>query len=171
MIFCIYDKNAAYSVCGAGVLFMISLPIIRKNIYKRITTWRCLFLNKFWGMHIGEGTRISRKSFLDFANPKGIYIGEYSIITPGVRIFTHDHVNGGLKDTRIGSYCFVGANSLIMPGITIADHCVIAAGSVVTRDVPASSLVAGNPARIIRSGIETGRWGHLRRLPKASEIE
>jgi len=147
---------------------VLSLPKIAKFFYKRWSSARRWYYNRVWGMHIGEGTRISTKAFLDFSNPKGIYIGEYSIVTPGVRIFTHDHVNGGVTDTRIGSYCFVGANSLLMPGVTIGDHSVIAAGSVVTRDVPPGSMIAGNPARILRSGIKTGRWGHLSKNSKPS---
>jgi len=62
-------------------------------------------------------------------------------------------------DTHIGSYCFIGANALILPGIKIGDHCIVAAGSVVNKDVPDRSLVAGNPSKVIRSNLETGYWG------------
>jgi serine acetyltransferase len=46
-----------------------------------------------------------------------------------------------------------------MPGIHIGDECIVGSGSVVTRDVPSHSIVGGNPARIIRSGIRTRYWG------------
>ena len=122
---------------------------------------RVTYLRKVWGMTLGEGVLISGKAFLDFTNPKGIHIGSYSIVTPGVRIFTHDFVNNRHIDTHIGSCCFIGANALILGGVKIGDHCVVAAGSVLTKDVPAASLVAGNPAKIIRSGITTGHWGMM----------
>lgn len=49
-----------------------------------------------------------------------------------------------------------------MPGVVIGDGSIVAAGSVVTKDVPARSIVAGNPARVIRSDIDTGPYGRLR---------
>lgn len=133
----------------------------RALFQKRLALARASYLNRFWGMHIGEGSRISGKAFLDYANPTGIHIGSYTIVTPGVRIFTHDFVKFGKSDTRIGSNCFVGANSIIMPGVVIGDHCIIAAGSVVINEVPSHSLVAGNPARVVRSDIVTERYGQL----------
>jgi acetyltransferase-like isoleucine patch superfamily enzyme len=48
-----------------------------------------------------------------------------------------------------------------MPGLRIGDHSVIAAGAVVTKDVPPHSIVAGNPAKIIRSNIMTTNWGKI----------
>lgn len=51
---------------------------------------------------------------------------------------------------RIGSGSWVGARAMVLPGVTIGRRCVIAAGSVVARDVPDDTLVGGNPARVIR---------------------
>lgn len=70
--------------------------------------------------------------------------------------------------TWIGRNCFIGGESLILPGVTIGDNCVIGAGSVVTKDVPARSIVAGNPAKVIRSEIDVGRYG---RFTDADETE
>ena len=52
---------------------------------------------------------------------------------------------------RIGNGTWVGARAMILPGVTIGSRVVVAAGSVVTRDVPDDVLVAGNPARVVRS--------------------
>ena len=52
---------------------------------------------------------------------------------------------------RIGKNCFIGCNCLILKGVTIGDNCVIGAGSVVTRDIAANTMAAGNPAKMIRS--------------------
>ena len=54
------------------------------------------------------------------------------------------------KPVTIGSDCWFGANVVVCPGVTIGEGCVIGAGSVVTRDIPARSFAAGVPARVIR---------------------
>ena len=55
------------------------------------------------------------------------------------------------KPVHVGKNCWICANTTILPGVTIGDNCVIGAGSVVTRDIPANSFAAGNPARVIRT--------------------
>lgn len=60
-------------------------------------------------------------------------------------------------DTYIGNNVIVGINSIILPGVKIGNHVVVGAGSVVTKDVPDHTIVAGNPARIIREGIRVER--------------
>ena len=134
---------------------------IRTRLQIAVTALRNLYLRRVWGMKIDRGARISGKAFLDYTNPGGIHIGAYTIVTPGARIFTHDFVKARHLDTRIGSRCFVGANAIILAGVTIGNGCVIGAGAVVTGDVPDNSMVAGNPARIVRSDIETGYWGMM----------
>ncbi len=62
-------------------------------------------------------------------------------------------------DTYIGFNCFIGAQAIIMPGVRVGDQCIVGSGAVVTRDVPPGSIVAGNPAKVIRSGVRTVKWG------------
>ena len=54
------------------------------------------------------------------------------------------------KSVHIGSDCWFGANAVVCPGVTIGDGCVIGAGSVVTKDIPARSLAVGVPAHVVR---------------------
>ena len=110
-------------------------------------------------MNIHETVRLSSKTFLDRTNPTGIHIDEYTSLTANVTVLTHDYINRKHKDTYIGKNCFIGMNSIILPGITIGDHVVVAAGSVVTKNVPSNSLVGGNPAKIIRENIQTLKYG------------
>ena len=70
-------------------------------------------------------------------------------------------------DTWIGKECNIGAKSMILPGVRIGDNCVVAAASVVMKDVPSNCLVAGNPARIMEKGIRTGRLGIMDRTVRA----
>lgn len=117
------------------------------------------YYNTVWGTSIGEGCRISLSAKLDRTNPKGVIIGDYTIVTFNVAILTHDFVNRRDLPTKIGSHCFIGCGSIILPGVTIGNHCIVAAGTLVREDVPDNSIVAGNPGRIVRSGIETVEWG------------
>lgn len=112
-------------------------------------------------MEIGAGTVISRSARLDRTNPQGIHIGCDTYIAFDACILAHDMCRRLRTDTHVGSNCFIGARSVILPGIRIEDSVIVAAGAVVTKDVPAHCIVAGNPARIIRSGIETTKFGVL----------
>lgn len=119
--------------------------------YCKFTRWK---LTKIYGMDIGENVRISRRAVLDYSrNPKGIHIGDNSMITGNVIMLAHDHVRGIMTDTYLGNYVFVGGGSIIMPGVRVGNHVIIGAGSVVTKDIPDNSVVVGNPAKIIRKGV------------------
>ena len=88
-----------------------------------------------------------------------VTIGDDVLLAPGVGIYTAGHPldaerrDKGLEyayPVTIGSHVWIGAGVHILPGVTIGDYAVIGAGSVVTKDVPANFLAAGNPCRVIR---------------------
>ncbi len=140
----------------------MSVPLfaaLRTQLRPFLLRLRLLYFRRVWGMDIGEGCDISFSARLDKTNPRGIHIGDQSIVTFGATILTHDFVNNRQLDTRIGRWCFIGAHSIILPGAEIGDHSIVGAGSVVAGTVPPHSLVAGNPARIIEADIETGPYG------------
>ena len=66
-------------------------------------------------------------------------------------------------DTYIGRRCFIGADVIVLGGVRVGDEVIVGAGAVVTKDVPSNCVVAGNPARIIRQGISTGKYGQLKK--------
>ena len=105
------------------------------------------------------GTRISLKASLDKTHPTGIHIGKDTGIGARAVILCHDFIRNRHVDTWIGSNCHIGIQAIILPGVRIGDSCIVAPGSVVMRDVPSGSLVSGNPARVIESGLELGPWG------------
>lgn len=123
---------------------------------------RRLVLTRVWGMDIHPSAQLSLSAKLDRTFPIGVHVGPRSYVAFEARILTHDMTRGLYMHTRIGSDCFIGGRSLILPGIEIGDGCVVGAGSVVTRSVPPRCLVAGNPARILREGIEVGPYGRFR---------
>ena len=122
---------------------------------------RRLFFTKLMGMDLHPTVQISLSAKLDMTFPKGVHVAAHSYVAFGTRVLTHDRTRGLYLHTRIGENCFIGSESLILPGLTIGDNCVIGAGSVVTKDVPPRSIAAGNPAKIIRSDIEVGHYGRF----------
>jgi acetyltransferase-like isoleucine patch superfamily enzyme len=96
-----------------------------------------------------------------------VEIGQGTIIGGGAMILDTDfHPRGPQGDwltdpkavskpVRIGKKCFIGARAIILKGVTIGDGAVVGAGSVVTRDIPSYSIAAGNPARVIKAGIQS----------------
>jgi exopolysaccharide acyltransferase PssR len=143
------------------------LAVVRRELRPFFGELRRLYFNKLWGMDIGPECRVSFSARLDKSYPRGIHIGEGTAINFGACILTHDTPRGVHGDTWIGKECNIGANSIIMPGIRVGDNCVVAAASVVMKDVPSNCLVAGNPARIIEKGIRTGRLGIIDRTVRA----
>lgn len=93
-------------------------------------------------MDIGDNVVIARTAVLDKnVNPQGIHIGDNTWILRNATVLAHDHCrslneNKGRFDTIIGRNCIIGINSIILPGITVGDHCVVAAGAVVTKNTP-----------------------------------
>ena len=86
-----------------------------------------------------------------------IYIGKGTCIAANVGIITANHDLHDLtkaapgKDVRLGEKCWIGMNSTILPGVTLGDHTIVGAGSVVTKSFPEGHcVIAGNPAKIIR---------------------
>jgi carbonic anhydrase/acetyltransferase-like protein (isoleucine patch superfamily) len=139
----------------------------RKGIARRIVMFLrgmvldglVLFYRKGMGMDLHPSCRVSLRAKLDFTNPRGVHIDEGSYVAFGAVVLSHDMTRLFHTDTYIGRNCFIGANSIIMPGVRIGDQCIVGSGAVVTRDVPSQSIVAGNPAVVIKSGIRTARWG------------
>ncbi|RIX45844.1 acyltransferase [Paenibacillus nanensis] len=116
-----------------------SLPL--KNwIYRRIL-----------GMRVGEQTAFALMVMVDVFFPERITVGRNSVIGYNTTILTHEYLikEYRLGDVRIGDHVMIGANTTILPGVTIGDYAVVAAGSVVHKDVPAHAFVGGNPMRQI----------------------
>jgi acetyltransferase-like isoleucine patch superfamily enzyme len=131
----------------------------REWVRELVIGLRRQYFIRVWNMDLGEGTSISMSAKLDKTNPRGLHIGKYSTVTFGAAILTHDYVNQRNRDVYIGDNCFIGAYAIVLPGVTIGDNCIVAAASVVARDVPAGSLVAGNPARVVEHHVETTHYG------------
>jgi acetyltransferase-like isoleucine patch superfamily enzyme len=129
--------------------------------------FKLLFKRLFWSLERqakDAGVKMGKENFIASrfwsSEPYLISIGSHCAITAGVKLFTH----GGSRVLRykypkfdsfgkvtIGDYVYLGNNVLVMPGVEIGNHVLVAAGSVVTKSIPSDCVVAGNPAKYICS--------------------
>ncbi|MCQ4619965.1 sugar O-acetyltransferase [Corynebacterium sp. CCUG 71335] len=89
-----------------------------------------------------------------------VTVGKRTLFGPACQIITVEHPVDNAQQradgwergrpVRIGDDCWFGAGAMVLPGVTVGDRCVIAAGTVVTRDIPDDSLVTGVPGKVVR---------------------
>lgn len=109
------------------------------------------------GMKVGKDFNRQQGCFLDPTHCFLITIGDDVTMSIRVTVMAHDASTKKTLDytktgqVHIGSHVFIGANATILPGVTIGDYAVIGAGSVVTHDIPARTVAAGVPAKVICS--------------------
>jgi acetyltransferase-like isoleucine patch superfamily enzyme len=120
-----------------------------------------LYLTWIWGMDLDPTCEFSLSVKFDRTYPAGVHVGAESYIAFGTAILAHDMTRGLYLHTRIGRRCFIGAGSIIMPGVEIGDECVVGSGSLVVKSVPSRCMVVGNPAKIVKQDIKVGRFGRF----------
>lgn len=112
-----------------------------------------------WGRHTYLGKQVYANFNLTLVDDTTIRIGDYVMIAPNVTIATASHpIEPELRKrvgqfnipVTIGNNVWIGAGSVVLPGVTIGDNTVIGAGSVVTKDIPANVVAVGNPCRVMR---------------------
>jgi maltose O-acetyltransferase len=112
-----------------------------------------------YGYNIYAGKRVYFNVNCVVLDSAKVEIGDHVLFGPGVQLYTATHpVNAKdrltielAKPIKIGNNCWIGGQSIILPGVTIGDGCTIGAGSVVTKDIPDNSLAVGNPASVIKN--------------------
>lgn len=122
---------------------------------------RVFLCRRVYGMDLHPTVEMSLSARLDRTFPIGVHVAEASYLAFDACILTHDRTRGIYAHTRIGRNCFIGARALVLPGVRIGDGVIVAAGAIVTKDVPDGCMVAGNPARVIRSDLRVGAYGRL----------
>ncbi|WP_046216287.1 acyltransferase [Paenibacillus wulumuqiensis] len=142
-----------------------------RQIYKTVSPWKgvrnfvfiqisryCPILElKNWiyrhllRMEVGKDTAFGLMVMVDVFFPERIKIGKNTVIGYNTTILAHEYLirEYRLGDVVIGDEVMIGANSTILPGVTIGDGAIVAAGSVVHKDVAAGTFVGGNPLRVL----------------------
>jgi acetyltransferase-like isoleucine patch superfamily enzyme len=117
----------------------------------------------FLGMRVGDNTSFALMVMLDVMFPEKISVGTNSVIGYNTTILAHEYLikEFRLGDVHIGSEVMIGANTTILPGISIGDGAIVSAGTLVHKDVPEGSFVGGNPMRIIYTKEQLSeRWAN-----------
>jgi acetyltransferase-like isoleucine patch superfamily enzyme len=117
-------------------------------------------VHRLRGVKIGANCFIDPNAILETAYPENITLGTDVRVAAGAVVMTHIKPPHFLRDAGIvptvvqpvllDDHCFVGVNAVVMPGVTVGRASVVASGAVVTSNVPPLSMVAGNPARVIK---------------------
>jgi len=118
-----------------------------------------VYLHRLRGVKIGKNVFIGNEVFIDNTYPESVIIEDNVTIIARAMIIGHAFYPRHLKKILNSSDrkgvilkkgCYIGAQTVILPGVTIGECAIIAAGAVVTKDVPPYSLVAGVPAKVIK---------------------
>lgn len=126
-----------------------------------------------YGSHVHLEESFYANFNLVLVDDTDIYIGDKTMIGPNVTVCTTGHPAYPLYremvahyslPIHIGKNVWIGANSVVLPGVTIGDNTVIGAGSIVTRDIPANVVAVGNPCRVMRELGERDREYYFRDL-------
>ena len=134
-----------------------------KQIFAEVGKNVCIespFHSTFGGMNVHLGDNVFANFNLVLVDDADIYIGSHTKIGPNVTIATASHPLSPeermhAKDSintpvHIGENCWIGANVIILPGVTIGNNSVIGAGSIVRKNIPQNVLAVGNPCKVIR---------------------
>lgn len=149
-----YETRLTAAPLSLKTFFLQKVLGFNRNVY-----WPVHFttiVTHFENIKIGVGTAPGLSPGCYIQGGGKIYIGDYTIVAPNVGIISsnHDlydntkHIKGVVS---IGSYCWIGMNSIIMPNVSLGDYTIIGAGSVVTKSFPEGfCVIAGNPAKVIK---------------------
>lgn len=116
-------------------------------------------LHANWGCHTHLGHHVYANFNLTLVDDGDIFIGNHVMFGPNVTLTTAGHPimpqlrQEGMQfniPIRIGNNVWIGAGTIVLPGVTIGENTVIGAGSVVTKDIPANVVAVGNPCKILR---------------------
>lgn len=155
-------KTTRYPVEGANSLW---------HVYKTVSFWKVVknfiviqlarytpFLSMknwmyrtFLRMEVGEKTSFALMVMLDIMFPEKISVGRNTVIGYNTTILAHEYLikEYRLGEVKIGNEVMIGANSTILPGVTIGDGAIVSAGTLVHKDVPPGAFVGGNPMQLI----------------------
>ncbi|MGX9290467.1 acyltransferase [Bacillus sp. A015] len=155
-------KTDRYPVKGVNSLRQVYrtvpfLKVVKNFIFIQMARYTPFMGMKNWmyrtflRMKVGEDTAFALMVMVDLMFPEKITVGRNSVIGYNTTILSHEYLikEYRLGEVYIGDEVLIGANSTILPGVTIGDGAIVSAGTLVHKDVPAGSFVGGNPMRMI----------------------
>lgn len=154
-----------FDKCGKLLRCERSVRVIKKNaqieIGDKVNLHRCVKLSAYGtdqnsSLKIGKNVSVGDRTEIHAG--KSVSIGDDTLIAWDCCIMDRDYhkfmsESENYKEVTIGSHVWIGAKAMILKGVNIGDGAVVAAGAVVTKDVPPKCLAAGNPAKIIKEDV------------------
>ncbi|ATF15872.1 acyltransferase [Brevibacillus sp. HB1.4B] len=156
-------KTTRYPVNGVNPLWhmyrtvsfwkvMKNFIVIQLSRYTPIVSWKNWMYRTFLRMEVGQHSAVALMVMMDIMFPEKIKIGRNCVIGYNTTILAHEYL---IDEYRLGEVIIedavlVGANTTILPGVTIGKGAIVAAGTVVHKDVPPGAFVGGNPMQLIR---------------------
>ena len=138
---------------------MMDWPMLAPVCPRKLRPW----LLRRIGCHVGKNVFIGDYVRVDLNHADLIYIDDYAHVTAGCRLLCHQRNLHGyhfgdnaanlgyrLGEIHVGKGVMVGMETMIMPGVTIGEGSIVGAGSLVTKDIPAWTIAAGRPAKVIK---------------------
>jgi acetyltransferase-like isoleucine patch superfamily enzyme len=167
-------KTTRYPVEGANSLWHVykTVPfwkvvknfiVIQMARYTPVLGMKNWLYRRFLHMEVGEQTSFALMVMLDVMFPEKIKVGRNTVIGYNTTILAHEYLikEYRLGEVIIGDEVMIGANSTIMPGVTIGDGAIVSAATLVHKDVPPGAFVGGNPMRVIYTKEELQqRWSN-----------
>ncbi len=142
------------TVLAQKTLHMLARSCIHGGL--RVALYRAM------GIHVGDHVYIGMDTWLDDQFPELIVLEDDVVISFRVIVVVHDdarrmdriepgQLDGTVAPVILRRRAYVGAGAILLPGVTVGEGAVVAAGAVVTRDVPPHTVVAGVPARVVKT--------------------
>ncbi|TCT18770.1 acetyltransferase-like isoleucine patch superfamily enzyme [Melghiribacillus thermohalophilus] len=163
-------KTKRYRVHGANSLWHVykTVPfwkVVKNFIVIQTARYTPFLALKNWmyrtllKMKVGDQTSFALMVMLDVMFPEKISVGRNTVIGYNTTILAHEYLvkEYRLGEVKIGDEVMIGANTTILPGVTIGDGAIVSAGTLVHKDVPPGCFAGGNPMRIIFSKEEMDR--------------
>ncbi|WP_243290330.1 DapH/DapD/GlmU-related protein [Bacillus sp. FJAT-47783] len=155
-------RTTKYPIGGPNSLWQVYKTVSFWKVFKNVII---IFIGRFlpfmsvknWlyrtflRMNIGPYSSLAFMVMVDIMFPEKIKVGRNSIIGYNTTILAHEYLvdEYRLGEVEIGDEVMVGANSTILPGVKIGNRAIVAAGTVVHKDVPEGCFVGGNPMQLI----------------------
>ncbi|MBY7144095.1 acyltransferase [Virgibacillus sp. NKC19-3] len=151
--FPVENANSLWQIYKTVSFFKVAknfsvIQLARYTPFLRVKNW---LYRTFLRMHVGDQTAFALMAMPDIMFPEKITVGKNSIIGYNTTILAHEYLieEYRIGEVRIGDEALIGANTTILPGVTIGDRAIVSAATLVHKDVAPGTFVGGNPMKVI----------------------
>ncbi|HLS67632.1 MAG TPA: acyltransferase [Pseudogracilibacillus sp.] len=159
--FKVENTNSLWQIYRTVSFFKVvkNFIIIQIARYTPFLRWKNWLYRTFLRMKVGKQTAFALMVMPDIMFPEKIIVGNNTVIGYNTTILAHEYLIDEYRigEVKIGDNVLIGANSTILPGVTIGNNAVVSAATLVHKNVPEGAFVGGNPMQIIYTKEEAER--------------